>query len=118
MTLVVGRHVSKLFGYAPAVPTPFDDDGNIGRAAFATYCERQIGKGAPHLLCAEQRAKHLRCVRQSITSSSALPLTSRAVGFRSSRAQAPTRRRTLLSLQKMQKQAAPMPSSRSCRTTT
>ena len=50
MTLVVGRHVSKLFGYAPAVPTPFDDDGNIDRAAFATYCERQIGKGATALV--------------------------------------------------------------------
>jgi len=50
MTLVVGRHVSRLSGYAPAVPTPFDQDKNIDRAAFEKFCERQIREGATALV--------------------------------------------------------------------
>jgi 4-hydroxy-tetrahydrodipicolinate synthase len=50
MTLVVGRHVSRLSGYAPAVPTPFDRDGNIDRAAFENFCEKQINEGATALV--------------------------------------------------------------------
>jgi 4-hydroxy-tetrahydrodipicolinate synthase len=50
MTPIVGRDVLKLSGYAPAVPTPFDDDENIDRAAFAAYCERQVGEGATALV--------------------------------------------------------------------
>ena len=42
----IARHVSKLSGYAPAVPTPFDDDGNIDVAAFEQFCDRQIRAGA------------------------------------------------------------------------
>ena len=50
MTLIFGRHVSKLSGYAPAVPTPFDKDGNVDRAAFEKFCERQISEGATALV--------------------------------------------------------------------
>ena len=46
----IGRHVSKLSGYAPAIPTPFGDDGNIDRAAFEQFCDRQIKDGATALV--------------------------------------------------------------------
>ena len=42
MTIIFGRHVLKLSGYAPAVPTPFDDDDNVDVAAFADFCEGQF----------------------------------------------------------------------------
>lgn len=50
MTITIGRHVSKLSGYAPAVPTPFADDGNIDAPAFAQFCECQIREGATALV--------------------------------------------------------------------
>jgi 4-hydroxy-tetrahydrodipicolinate synthase len=46
----IGRHVSKLSGYAPALPTPFDDEGNIDSAAFEKFCDRQIQDGAAALI--------------------------------------------------------------------
>jgi 4-hydroxy-tetrahydrodipicolinate synthase len=46
----IGRHVSKLSGYAPALPTPFGDDGNIDVAAFEQFCDRQIRAGATALV--------------------------------------------------------------------
>jgi 4-hydroxy-tetrahydrodipicolinate synthase len=46
----VGRHVSKLSGYAPALPTPFDATGNIDCAAFERFCELQIQEGAAALV--------------------------------------------------------------------
>jgi len=46
----IGRHVSKLSGYAPAVPTPFDDNGHIDSAAFEQICELQIREGATALV--------------------------------------------------------------------
>jgi len=46
----VGRHVSKLSGYAPALPTPFDMDGNIDGAAFERLCDLQIAHGASALV--------------------------------------------------------------------
>jgi Dihydrodipicolinate synthetase family len=47
-----GQDVSKLSGYAPALPTPFDDDGNIDSAAFDKFCDCQIQEGATaHLVC-------------------------------------------------------------------
>ena len=48
--ITIGRHVSKLSGYAPALPTPFDDDGNIDVAAFEQFCDRQIRAGATALV--------------------------------------------------------------------
>ena len=46
----IGRHVSRLSGYAPALPTPFDADGNIDATAFARLCELQIENGASALV--------------------------------------------------------------------
>ena len=46
----IGRQVSKLSGYAPAVPTPFDNNGHIDSAAFEQFCERQICEGATALV--------------------------------------------------------------------
>jgi dihydrodipicolinate synthase/N-acetylneuraminate lyase len=34
----IGRHVSKLSGYAPALPTSFGDDGNVDVAVVAKRC--------------------------------------------------------------------------------
>ena len=48
--LTIGRHVSKLSGYAPALPTPFGGDGNIDCAAFERLCDRQIRAGATALV--------------------------------------------------------------------
>jgi 4-hydroxy-tetrahydrodipicolinate synthase len=47
---VIGRHVTKLSGYAPALPTPFDADGNVDGAAFERFCDRQIADGATALV--------------------------------------------------------------------
>src|SRR5262245_25424443 len=47
---VIGRHVSKLSGYAPALPTPFTPDGRIDCDAFEHFCERQIADGATALV--------------------------------------------------------------------
>ena len=47
---IIGRHVSRLSGYAPALPTPFDNDGNIDSAAFEQLCDRQIREGATALV--------------------------------------------------------------------
>jgi 4-hydroxy-tetrahydrodipicolinate synthase len=46
----IGRHVSRLSGYAPALPTPFDDDGNIDSAAFEKFCDLQMRQGATALV--------------------------------------------------------------------
>lgn len=46
----IGRHVSKLSGYAPALPTPFDADGAIDGAVFERLCDRQIRMGATALV--------------------------------------------------------------------
>jgi 4-hydroxy-tetrahydrodipicolinate synthase len=45
-----GRHVSKLSGYAPALPTPFDADGAVDTKAFRRLCDRQIAMGATALV--------------------------------------------------------------------
>jgi 4-hydroxy-tetrahydrodipicolinate synthase len=47
---VIGRHVSKLSGYAPALPTPFDDDDAIDDEAFERVCDLQIRGGATALV--------------------------------------------------------------------
>jgi 4-hydroxy-tetrahydrodipicolinate synthase len=48
--MTIGRHVYKLSGYAPALPTPFDDDGNIDSAAFEKLCDCQVQEGATALV--------------------------------------------------------------------
>jgi 4-hydroxy-tetrahydrodipicolinate synthase len=44
------RHVSRLTGYAPALPTPFDNDDNVDIEAFEQLCDRQIQQGATALV--------------------------------------------------------------------
>jgi 4-hydroxy-tetrahydrodipicolinate synthase len=48
--LTIGRHVSNLSGYVPALPTPFGADGKIDGAAFERFCDRQIREGATALV--------------------------------------------------------------------
>lgn len=50
MISLADHSVLKLSGYAPAVPTPFDNDGNIDRTAFEQHCDRQITDGATALV--------------------------------------------------------------------
>jgi 4-hydroxy-tetrahydrodipicolinate synthase len=45
-----GRHVSKLSGYAPAIPTPFDQNDDIDAPALERFCEMQIDHGATALV--------------------------------------------------------------------
>jgi 4-hydroxy-tetrahydrodipicolinate synthase len=47
---ILGRHVSKLSGYAPALPTPFDDRGNVDGLTFEKLCDRQLQDGATALV--------------------------------------------------------------------
>lgn len=46
----IGRHVSRLSGFAPALPTPFDEDGEIDTTAFERLCALQIDAGATALV--------------------------------------------------------------------
>ena len=46
----IGRHVSKLSGYAPALPTPFEANGAIDATAFERLCDRQVRMGATALV--------------------------------------------------------------------
>jgi 4-hydroxy-tetrahydrodipicolinate synthase len=46
----IGRHISRLAGYAPALPTPFGKDGDIDVEAFEELCRRQIRHGANALV--------------------------------------------------------------------
>jgi len=46
----IGRHVAKLSGYAPALPTPFDADGSVDAAAFERLCDLQVRMGATALV--------------------------------------------------------------------
>jgi 4-hydroxy-tetrahydrodipicolinate synthase len=46
----LGRHVSRLSGYAPDIPTPFDDDGNVDGGALERFCHLQVRGGATALV--------------------------------------------------------------------
>ena len=46
----IGRHVAKLSGYAPALPTPFDENGDVDGEAFERLCDLQITCGATALV--------------------------------------------------------------------
>jgi 4-hydroxy-tetrahydrodipicolinate synthase len=48
--MTIGRHVWRLSGYAPALPTPFDESDAIDAAAFEHFCELQISNGATALV--------------------------------------------------------------------
>jgi 4-hydroxy-tetrahydrodipicolinate synthase len=47
---VFRRDAPRLSGYAPALPTPFDDAGEVDIAAFKRLCHRQIEAGAAALV--------------------------------------------------------------------
>ena len=46
----IGRHVTKLSGYASAIPTPFNRDDSLDAAAFEQFCNLQIDEGATALV--------------------------------------------------------------------
>jgi 4-hydroxy-tetrahydrodipicolinate synthase len=46
----IARHVSQLSGYAPALPTPFNEHDAIDFGAFANLCDLQIANGATALV--------------------------------------------------------------------
>ena len=48
--LFAGRHVSKLSGYAPAIPTPFQANGAVDDAALERFCDLQVREGATALV--------------------------------------------------------------------
>jgi 4-hydroxy-tetrahydrodipicolinate synthase len=48
--MMTGNHVSRLSGYAPALTTPFDRNGNVDSAALEAFCDRQIQEGATALV--------------------------------------------------------------------
>jgi 4-hydroxy-tetrahydrodipicolinate synthase len=50
IAMISGKHVSRLSGYAPALPTPFDQSGNVDSAALEALCDRQIQEGATALV--------------------------------------------------------------------
>jgi 4-hydroxy-tetrahydrodipicolinate synthase len=53
----IGRHVAKLSGYAPALPTPFDDKGDVDGSAFERLCDLQITCGATALVVCGSRGE-------------------------------------------------------------
>jgi hypothetical protein len=46
----IDPRLASLSGYAPALPTPFRDDGTIDGAAFERLCDLQIREGAAALV--------------------------------------------------------------------
>src|ERR1700722_8873322 len=70
----LGRHVSRLSGFAPEVPTPLDENGAIDESALARFCDKQIREGATALIVcgttAEaptlSRAEHDQIVRIAV----------------------------------------------------
>ena len=46
----IGRPVSRLSGYAPALPTPFDAEETIDAPAFERLCDLQLANGATALV--------------------------------------------------------------------
>jgi 4-hydroxy-tetrahydrodipicolinate synthase len=73
----VGRHVLRLSGYAPALPTPFDDAGELDLSALERLCHRQVDEGATALIvCGTtgeaptlSRAEHDSIVRVAVHAS-------------------------------------------------
>jgi 4-hydroxy-tetrahydrodipicolinate synthase len=68
------HHVLRLRGYAPALPTPFDDTGELDLLALERLCHRQIEEGASALVVCEttseaptlDRAEHDAIVRLAV----------------------------------------------------
>jgi hypothetical protein len=55
--MITRKHVSRLWGYTPALPTPFDQDGNVDGAGFDLLCERQIREAPLPWRCAARPTK-------------------------------------------------------------
>jgi 4-hydroxy-tetrahydrodipicolinate synthase len=72
-----GRHVLRLSGYAPALPTPFDDSGELDLPALERLCHRQVESGATALVvCGTtgeaptlSRTEHTSVVRAAVRAS-------------------------------------------------
>ncbi|HEY6258979.1 MAG TPA: 4-hydroxy-tetrahydrodipicolinate synthase [Xanthobacteraceae bacterium] len=72
--MVTGKHVSRLSGYAPALPTPFDRNGSVDGSALELLCDRQIQEGATALVvCGTtgeaptlSRVEHAKIVRIAV----------------------------------------------------
>ena len=72
-----GRHVLRLSRYAPALPTPFDDGGELDLPALERLCHRQVESGATALVvCGTtgeaptlSRAEHTSVVRAAVRAS-------------------------------------------------
>jgi 4-hydroxy-tetrahydrodipicolinate synthase len=71
------RHVLQLRGYAADLPTPFDDAGEVDRAALEWLCQRQVEDGAAALIvCGAtgegptlSRAEHDTILRTAVAAS-------------------------------------------------
>lgn len=69
------RHVLRLSGYAPALPTSFDDGGALDLPALERLCHRQVENGATALVvcgttgeaCTLNRAEHAALFEQPST---------------------------------------------------
>lgn len=48
--LAIGRHITKLTGYAPELPTPFSNDDQVDYKTFERLCDLQILHGAAALV--------------------------------------------------------------------
>ena len=107
-----------LSGFAPAVPTPFDENGALDIPAFERFCDRQIQHGATALVvCGTtgeaptlSRDEHDRIIRIAVdVAHGRVPVIA---------ARDPTRQARRLNWRKTPRLRAPTPSCRSCRITT
>jgi 4-hydroxy-tetrahydrodipicolinate synthase len=78
----IGRHVSKLSGYAPSLPTPFDDLGGIDTGAFERLCAFQVSEGATALIVCSTTGEdwslsleeHRELVRVAVATARGIPV--------------------------------------------
>ena len=75
------RPVLRLGGYAPALPAPFDDAGELDLAALERLCHRQIEEGASALVVCGTTGE-APTLRPSTIRSSARPSVWREAGYR------------------------------------
>ena len=66
------RSISRLEGYAPALPTPFDANGDVDLAALECLCHLQIDAGATALVVCGTTGEARHLPSTSIATSSAL----------------------------------------------
>lgn len=81
-TMPIGRHVSKLSGYAPSLPTPFNDAGDIDLDAFERLCAFQVSEGATALVVASTTGEdwsllpeeHTELIRIAVATARGVPV--------------------------------------------